>query len=100
MQLLRQIEALERACHAALSAPDEASVIGLLMQTLNIVRFSVSDSERPAVRGMANVAATRAQILLAALNSDDAHALHDGLSSLYNSLMEFRVVLQASPPRS
>jgi hypothetical protein len=97
MKLLRQIEALEKACHAALSAPDEASVIGLLMQTLNIVRFSVSDSERPVVRGMANVAAAHAQILLRALNTDDAPSIHDGLSKLRNSLIELREVLQAAP---
>jgi len=94
-ELLSQIDMLEKACHAALRAGDDAETIALLALTLTTVRFPISQDERPLVRGLAKLASTHAAMLLDALNAGRPKAVvHNGLTRVCDSLAELREALQ------
>lgn len=97
-ELLSQIETLEKACHAALRAGDDKETITLLVQTLTTVKFTVSEDERPIVRGLANMASTHSEMLLSALNCGEPRTVvHNGLIRVCHSLEDLRETLQDEP---
>lgn len=97
-ELLSQIEMLENACHAALRAGDDRETITVLVQTLTTVKFTVSEDERPIVRGLANLASTHSDMLLDALNSGEPRAVvHNGLTRVCHSLVDLRQAVQDEP---
>jgi hypothetical protein len=96
--LLHQIDILERECHAALGAGDDAATIKLLVHTLNTVNFTTADEERPIVRGLANMASTHADMLLHTLTCDaPAAVVHDGLIRLCDTLRDLRAAITQRP---
>lgn len=66
---LLRIDSLAQACHAALRSGRDEQVISFLMRTLNTAKLSVPENEKSLVRGLANLAAAQADILLRRLQS-------------------------------
>lgn len=97
-EMLSQIDKIEKACHAALANGDDASTIDVLVRTLTTVRFTVSDSDKPVVRGLANQATAHADMILHALRTDGAEPfVHAGLTKLCTTLEDLRNTLHADP---
>ena len=94
-ELLSQIDMLEKACHDALAHGDDGATIDVLLRTLTAVRFTVSDKDRPVVRGLANQATAHADMLLHALNTEGTRPMvHSGLVRLCSTLTDLRHALQ------
>jgi hypothetical protein len=99
--LREQVEWLEKACHDALRSSENERVIDVLVQTLNGVKFLVSQTDPPLVRGLANLASAQADMLLHTLNSQEpAHVVHRGLQSLCAVLVDLRAAIEMKRPRA
>jgi len=94
-KLLRQIDMLEAACHAALERGDDGKTIDVLVRTLTTLRFAVSAEEPPVVRGLTNMATAHAEMLLNSLNAEGNSVLiHAHLQQLCSTLVDLRGAVQ------